>query len=160
MASHHLAPIPITVHRGVSHYGDEYVYDKELLRLVGFATYCRLHKLAPYLWAPFDECQVEHCQPSHVEALITDCEVPPETVKRHLILALKTGVTTPITEPLIADEPISPAYTFDDVGKASILWLVWLFIIVALIIFVCVLLGVVDIFFGRTCGVFPRIISS
>ena len=134
------------IRQGVSKYQDRKVYDKEIVKYVGFENYCRLRKAAPSLYDDFVECDTVSCIPSEVEALTL--EHSPHSIKRQLVCAIATGTTTEVTENLCLPSPRKQP-VFLDPPLATAWWIVWLFIIILIIVLVVINLGLVHTIFKQ-----------
>ncbi len=142
----------ITIAHGTSRCGTQRVSDLDIVKYVGFDTYCRLRKAQPSLYIEYVECWTTPTHPSHVEALTF--ETAPEQIKAQLVGAIATGVKTPLTQQLAAPPSTKPLQ-FEVAPTATFFWVMWLFVIVLSIIGYLAYAGHVEYIFAHSAAPIP-----
>lgn len=120
------------------------VTDKDIVRYVGFDTYCRLRKAQPDLYVEYMECWTASKHPGQIEVLTFERD--PVQIKAQLVEAIATGRTTLLTEQLVAPPTNKPIH-FDTPPTATFMWILWLFVILFLIIGYLAVAGHVEYIF-------------
>lgn len=153
------------VAKGVSVHKGQKVYDLQIVKYIGFDNYCRLRKTAPHLYHDYNECWTEPKMPADPEALTM--ELTSETLKQQLVVAILDGTKTRSTD-LLAIKPkksckSSPESNANVARRinspqrlylqttvmGTIWWCLWLFVILAFVVFYLIYAGLVDQFFSN-----------
>lgn len=166
------AEVNVIVRSHVSKYGQQLIYDKQLLKYMGYNEYCRIKRKSPDLWADFPECWDNYEHPTDVEAHLLDSNLSATEIKRRLIIAMMLRyksadpaeinqyITSMGIQCLINPDSLPDHYNPKEDPLAVFAWIIVIFFIMVVSIFTLYLFGFAEYFFAPDRGIIPQIIKS